>query len=253
MSAASKIISWQRNPLLFAREGLRFPELTGQQEDLLRALGDRCANQDAGVLAAVKGAPGTGKTTVQGVIALWRLFLASYTHVIVTAPTHWQLKEDWVPSLHSILGRADPIVRKAITPGPSGATFLTERSSCWGIRIRSGARADNFQGWMSPRMTFIVDEASGVPDDVIRLLTTVYPKQRGTLVLLMGSPMRVEGEFYERFVGRNDEGCLLGTWDAASSPLPDHKSLHGLKNSFGAESDVYRVRALGKFPLQGAV
>ncbi len=163
----------REDPLVFAREALMCidddetgpnnPRLTDQQAQLLLAVKKDMAlpMDERKKRVAVKSGQGTGKTTDEVILALWRVFLAVDNLVMVTAPTAVQVRDVWFAELGRILQNAHPFIRKACKV-TAMKCIIFGHVKTWGIWGRTATKAENFQGYHATQLTFILDEASGI-------------------------------------------------------------------------------------------
>ena len=102
------------------------------------------------------------------------------------------------------------------------------------------------QGLHSPNMLFIIDEASGVDDEIFEAargaMSTV-----GAKTIMTGNPTRLSGYFFDAFHKNREHWATLKVAGYESSRC-NVKELAQWKEEYGEESNFYRVRALGEFP-----
>lgn len=196
---------------------------------------------------AVRSGHGVGKST----LAAWLLIAFVLTRYpsksVVTAPTSQQLFDalfaevkHWItklpPDLQVLLDvKGDRIELKA---APDSA-FISARTS------RAEA-PEALQGIHSENVLMIVDEASGVPEPVFEAAIGSMSTE-GAMTLMLGNPTRTSGFFYDAFHGNSDSwwtkkvNCLDSTRVAPEFAKE-------VAQSYGEESNAYRVRVLGEFP-----
>jgi len=119
-------------------------------------------------------------------------------------------------------------------------------------RTARAEKPEALAGIHAENMLLIVDEASGVPE-------AVYETAEGTLstdgarVILTSNPTRTEGYFWNTHHRRSEEDSWVRLhFNAEMSPLADEKWLREMKEKYGTDSDVYRVRVKGDFPAASA-
>lgn len=97
---------------------------------------------------------------------------------------------------------------------------------------------------------FIVDEASGVPDEVFEVAEGALTKEN-VISLMTGNPTRLSGEFYR---SHHQSRHLWKTFhfSSADSALVSNDYATRIAKKYGKGSDVYRVRVVGDFPLAEA-
>jgi hypothetical protein len=230
-------------------DGIHNPELTKQQMKLLLAVkADTALPMDKRKKrVAVKSGQGTGKTTDEVVLALWRAFLAVDNLVMVTAPTAVQVRDVWFAELSRILQKAHPFIRKACKVTAMKCVIFNRKQ--WGIWGRTATKPENFQGYHANQLTFILDEASGIDREIIRTIKGTLTNT-DSLLVCAGNPNTRECAFFDMFY-KPSEASLWHkfTFNAEESPITDKENIRRIAQEFGKNSDVYRVRVLGEFPL----
>ncbi len=235
------------SPVVFAREVLGV-ELWAKQEEVLIAL-----TQHRRV--AVKAGNGLGKGFCAAVALLWFI----YTHqdsaiALSTAPTFRQVRH--------ILWRQ---VRRLYRPAAKvlGGKMLDTRWELADDRYAMGLSADSadqFQGFHSPNMFIVVDEAEGVSDEIYEAIESVMTSA-DPLLLLIGNPTTMTGAFRRAFY---EERRIYRpvTISALESPnvqagrvvipgLTTANWIEERREIWGGDTSVYRARVLGEFPEQG--
>lgn len=186
-------------------------------------------------------------TTVECVIASWRALQGVDSLVVVTAPTAQQIKDVWISEFRRLLQKAHPIMQ-AIFDVDNTKIRIMKRPT-WGIWTRSASRPQNFQGYHQDNLTFIVDEASGVERDILETIKGTLTNEN-SLLICAGNPNTRESAFFDMFYHpREKELWHKLTFNAEASAIVDKENLKRLEIEFGKESDIYRVRVLGEFPL----
>ena len=140
------------NPLAFAKDILRV-ELWSKQEEVLSALFENRR-------VAVKSGNGLGKGYCAAVAVLWFLYYHDPAIVLSTAPTFRQV---W----HVLWRQIRRLYRRA--PDVLGGKILDTRWELADARYAIGLSADTadqFQGFHSPNMLIVVDEAEGLSDEI---------------------------------------------------------------------------------------
>ena len=233
------------SPLVFASDILQ-AKLWSKQQDVLAALPDHRR-------VAVKSGNGLGKGYCAAVAVLWFLHCHEPAIVLSTAPTFRQVRH--------ILWRQ---IRRLYRPAREllGGKMLDTRWELAEDRYAMGLSAesaDEFQGFHSPNMLIVVDEAEGVSDEIYEAIEAVMTSADPRL-LLIGNPTTVSGAFHRAF---HQERHLYHTItiSALDSPnvqadkivvpgLTSSKWVQERKETWGEENPIYRARVLGEFPDQ---
>lgn len=247
------------DPLVFAEEALRCvdddefgpnnPRLTGQQTALLE-----CVKQETFLpmhkrrkRIAVKSGKGTGKTTCENILALWRVFLSVDNQVVITAPTDHQIKDVWFSEIRRILQNAHPMLQKACKITSKKVEILGRPN--WRIIGKTSSKPENFQGFHCPQLTIIVDEASGVDRAIFKVIKGTL-SNTDSLLVCAGNPNTRECSFFDMFYKPSEALTWHKfTFNAEDSPITDKENIRRLEVEFGRSSDTYRESVLGEFPI----
>ena len=235
------------SPVTFARDVLRVKLWAGQVE-VLEALTQRRR-------VAVKAGNGLGKGFCAAVALLW--FIHAHPDAAIalsTAPTFRQVRHILWRQVHQLYRRA---------PRALGGRLLDTRWEISGDRYAMGLSADSadqFQGFHSPNMFIVVDEAEGVAEEIYEAIESVMTSA-GSLLLLIGNPTTMTGAFRRAF---HEERRIYHTITISALDSPNVQAgkpvIPGLATArwveerreiWGADSPVYRARVLGQFPDQG--
>ena len=233
-------------PLEFASDVLGV-ELWAKQREVLSALVQHRR-------VAVKSGNGLGKGFCAAVALLW--FIHAHKDAAIalsTAPTFRQVRH--------VLWRQ---VRRLYRPNAQllGGKMLDTRWEISDDRYAMGLSAENadqFQGFHSPNMLIVVDEAEGVSDEIYEaieaVMTTADP-----LLLLIGNPTTVTGAFRRAFYEERQlyHNITISALDspnvqAGKTVVPGLTSARWVeerRETWGEDNPIYRARVLGEFPDQ---
>lgn len=194
---------------------------------------------------AVKSGKGPGKTTCSTIIALWRAFRNLDALTVVTAPTMRQCRDVFLVELRRRLDHAHPILRDMIRPTLSRVVIAGRRD--WGIKLVTANKPENAQGYHQPNMSWIAEEASGVPrpiiDQIIDTLTNI-----DSFFLQIGNPNTRDCAFFDCFHAKRHRWKCI-TLNAEQSPIVSQAHIEEVREEYGVDSDRYRVAVLGEFPF----
>jgi hypothetical protein len=127
--------------------------------------------------------------------------------------------------------------------------FTLNASPAESFAVGRTGRKENpeaLQGFHSPNLMFILDEASGIHDVVFEVAMGALSTP-GSRVLLTSNPTRLSGYFYDTHHVLRDRyrthkiSCL-------DSRLVSKEYPEDVAAEYGEESSVYRVRVEGEFP-----
>jgi hypothetical protein len=249
----------RRDPLTFAEKGLMCiddddsgpnnPKLTKQQKVLLNVVKEETflPMDERKKRVAVKSGHGTGKTTCENVLALWRAILSVDNLVMVTAPTAVQVSDVWFAELRRLMNNAHPFLKKMCKITTKKLTIFGHKE--WGILGRTATKPENFQGYHDKQLTFILDEASGISREIIQFIKGGLTNS-DSLLICAGNPNTRACAFFDMFY-KPSEAALWHkfTFNSEDSSITDKENIRRIGQEFGIQSDFYRVRVLGEFPL----
>ncbi len=225
--------NWQNDPAGYLRTVLK-ADIWERQEEIAEAVRDHKR-------VAVRSCHHSGKTFGAAALAHWWLAAFDPSLVITTAPTLRQVKDLlW----YEIAGHA----RRAGTGGKL-ATLSLEMSETRRALGFTTNEPERFQGWHSPNMLVIVDEASGVGEEIYQAIEGILTGPN-TRLLLIGNPNFPAGTFFEAFRSPLYQKFHISAFDVPERLLPAAWREERL-TEWGEESPAYQVRVLGNFPSQG--
>ena len=197
---------------------------------------------------SVRSGHGVGKSTAASWAMLWYLLTRYPVKVVVTAPTSSQLFDAlfaeikrWVkempPALSELLEvKSDRI---ELRPSPTEA-FISARTS-------RAEQPEALQGIHSDNVMLVADEASGVPEAVFEAAAGSM-SGHSAVTILLGNPVRSTGYFYETHNRLKDEWFTLHV-NCEKSKRVSKEFVREMAIKYGEESNAYRVRVLGEFPM----
>ncbi len=233
------------DPLVFAQDVLKV-SLWSKQKEVLAALPDNRR-------VAVKSGNGLGKGFSAAAAVLWFLYCHDPAIVLSTAPTFRQVRHILWRQIRRLYRPAREVLAGKML---DTRWELAEDRYAMGLSAES---ADEFQGFHSPNMFIVVDEAEGVSDEIYEAIEAIMTAADPRL-LLIGNPTTVSGAFHRAF---HQERHLYHTItiSALDSPnvvagkvvvpgLTSAKWVQERKETWGEENPIYRARVLGEFPDQ---
>lgn len=212
------------------------------QKQLLRAIarGER--------RIAVRSGHGVGKTTALSWAIVWFGITRFPQKTVCTAPTSGQLfdalaaeTKGWFKSLpETLLGlfeiKSEEIELKA-APEKSFIAFKTSKADT----------PEALAGVHSENVLLIGDEASGIPEQVYEAASGSMSGHNAVTVLA-GNPVRSSGLFFDAFHKLRDMWYTIHI-SCVGHPRISADFVEDMKRRYGEDSNAYRVRVLGEFPL----
>lgn len=245
---ADRIRAYAKDPNGFARDVLGLALWEGQIK-IVEACRDR-------LRVAVVSGHKIGKSTALAVLAIWYYCSFPGARVVITATTSRQV--DGI-----IWREVRRLVRRAKLPIPgaadihvlarSGLKDPDDFSEIVGFTAREAEAAAGISG---ANLLYLIDEASGVPDEIFEAIEG--NRAAGTVrVVMIGNPTRSEGEFFEAFHSKRD---LYQTFEISSEDTPNASGkgtpIPGLASrewidekirEWGRDSPLFKVRVQGRF------
>jgi hypothetical protein len=229
---------YRHDPVRFIREQLGYCPDTWQCE----VANDLAKNK----WVTVRSGQGVGKTALAASLMLWFLTVYPFPRVVATAPTQQQLRD----VLWSELAKwhtKSPILT-ALLKWTKTYVFVRNCETRWFAAARVAVRPENMQGFHEDNMLFVVDEASGIRDEIMEAILGTLTGENNKL-LMCGNPTRPSGIFYDSHNGKRGD-FIARRVNSEDSPRTNKENIDALAKAYGRGSNVYRVRVLGEFPLQ---
>lgn len=197
---------------------------------------------------AAKSGHGVGKSAFLSWLGLWGLTCWDDVKIPITAPTSAQLRD---------VIRSEILKWKDNLLSPFKETLKVTNDRVWyegssGFLVFRTARKEKpeaLQGFHSGKLIFLVDEASGVDDEIFQPVGGALSTE-GAVMVMTGNPTRNSGYFWSAF-NKNRDRWERFTFSSADSPLVSKEHIEDMKQEYGVESDIYRVRVLGEFGIKG--
>lgn len=246
-------LMWGLKPMKEGEAYERGKHMTPHQFELLTAI-ENAVNGKGKKRISVRSGHGTGKSTVLSWVVLWYLFTRKNAQVPCTAPTTGQI--------HDVLWKE---VAKWMQRMPEGVAELYEWSNeyirmkeapeTWFARAKTARKEapEALAGIHGDHVLFIIDEASGVPNEVFNVAEGALTEE-DALVIMISNPTRLVGYFYDSFHSdKNAWECLH--FNSEDSPIVDRAYVERIlfKAKGDKESDEYRIRVQGEFPKSDSV
>jgi len=239
MQLSELILTYERHPDLFVEDLLGVTPQDWQREMMAATLQHR--------KLSLRSGHGLGKTACCSWLMIWYLLTRYPVKVVCTAPSASTLYDGlmaetkrWVKELPTPIRTLLEIKsdRIELASSPTEA-FLSARTS----RAES---PESLAGIHSDHTMILVDEASGVPEQVYE---AAYGSMSGknAVVILIGNPTRSSGYFYETHTRLRDSWWTKKV-SCLDSPLVSPDFIAEMAEKYGETSNAMKVRVYGEFP-----
>lgn len=242
--AAMTIKAWLDDPVRFVRDVLGVKDIEPWQVTGLR-------NYSRESHISVRSGHGVGKSAWLS----WCVLHFTCTHfpckVPCTAPTAHQLEDVLWGELALWRRRMHPGLRELFEVTSDRMYLKLAPDECYAVaRTARKDNPDALQGFHSDNIMFVVDEASGVPDEIFQPLEGALSTP-GAKSIMCGNPTKPRGYFYDsHHKNRSHFFCMKVSCTESSRVHPNYIKKMG--DQYGIESNVYKVRVLGEFPDEQA-
>lgn len=196
---------------------------------------------------SIRSGHGVGKTTLCAWIALHFLLFRNNVKIPVTAPSSSQMRDGLIPEINKWMRKLPRFLKKNLNvisdriernPDPKNhfISFRTARAET--PEALAGIHADH--------VLVLVDEASGVPEPVYEAAQGTMSTQ-GAIIILIGNPTRTGGFFHKT------QTKLANRWFVRRIRCQDSTRvsptfIQSIIETYGENSNQYRIRVLGEFP-----
>ncbi len=231
------ITKYYFDPVTFVRDVFG-ADPTEQQVDVLQSI-----QRDRKV--SVRAGHGVGKSTLASWAVYWFLLTRPYSKIICTAPTFHQLYDilwaeaaSWRQKSTLITDLFDWKQRRI------EAKWSPEN---WWAAARTADKGESLTGRHAGHFMLIVDEASGVDDGIFEASEGMLTSEN-SYVLLLGNPTKNSGYFFN---SHNRDKALWKTHKLSckDSRLVAERYITDTRARYGEDSNFFRVRVLGEFPI----
>lgn len=224
---------------------------TWQQNLLLMGIEKAIAGDAPRKLSVVSG-HGTGKSASCSWVTLWFLYCFFESQVPVTAPTSSQMHDVLWKELAIWLTRM-PDEIKPLYEWSKDYVRMNYAPESWFARARTSTKENTeaIAGVHADHVAIIVDEASGVPEQVF--VTAQGALTSGNvLVVLISNGTRNIGYFFDTH-HRHAPDWQLFAFDSEESPIVDPQFVHDMEKQYGRDSEEFRIRVKRSFPMEGVM
>ena len=200
----------------------------------------------ANPMTSVRSGHGVGKSTVQAWVVIWFMTTRPFPKVPCTAPTQHQLFDILWAEVSKWL-RNNPALQNEMV-WTKEKVYMRGYPEEWFAVARTASKPDALQGFHADDLLFIIDEASGVSDPIFEPVLGALSTP-GARLLMCGNPTQLSGFFYDSH-HKNRASYATFHIDGRNSQRVPKEFVDRIIRMYGEDSDVFRVRVAGDFPLQ---
>lgn len=242
------LLAWAEDHVL-AVESLFSVELTDQQKDLVRNANSPTAR------VAVASCTGSGKTAVLSMLTFVYLMVLPDCRLLITSPSFNQLVRVFSAELEKWYRKMPQQFQDLFKVTREKVEYLGSKRHIHfaSLVTASVENKESLQGGHSENYVILADEASGISQEAFDILLGTLSTGKGGRFIQVSNPVRSSGRFYEIFTNKHaGKGWETMYFSAFDSPNVNKDWIDEMKNFYGVDSDLYRMRVLGRFPRVGA-
>lgn len=196
---------------------------------------------------SIRACHGPGKSALDAWAIQWFMSTRYPARVPCTAPTAHQLEDILWAELAKWL--------QAMQPWQRGLFRLTSERLEWAAapkesfavaRTARPEQPEALQGFHGANLLFVIDEASGVAEPIFQVATGALSAEN-SMVLMTANPTQSMGYYYDSHHSQRKRWHAMRV-SHADSPRVSDQYVEEMREKWGAESNVFRVRVLGEFP-----
>lgn len=197
-------------------------------------------------MTSVRSGHGVGKSTVEAWTIIWFMVTRPFPKIPCTAPTQHQLYDILWAEVNKWL-RNNPALKNELI-WTKEKVYMKDHPEEWFAVARTASQPDALQGFHAEDVLYIIDEASGVDDKIFEPVLGSLSTP-GSKLLMCGNPTQLSGFFYD---SHHKNVAIYQTYhiDGRDSSRVSPDFIQTIINMYGEDSDVFRVRVAGDFPLQ---
>ena len=225
------------------------------QLDILTAIRDGLLRVDEAIRLVAASGHGIGKSALVAWIIIWAFTTCPDTLGVVTANTETQLRtKTWARLgewFNMFIGR-DHFYLTATALLSRDPT----RERTWRIDMVpwSEKNTEAFAGLHNKgkRVLLVMDEGSGIPDKIYEVAEGAMTDANTEIIwCVFGNPTRNVGRFRELFDGKHAKFWRQWQIDSREVSITNKKQIAQWLETYGEDSDWFRVRVRGVFPRHG--
>lgn len=197
-------------------------------------------------MTSVRSGHGVGKSTVEAWTVIWFMVTRPFPKIPCTAPTQHQLFDILWAEVSKWLRHNKALSEEIVWTKEK--VYMKGYPEEWFAVARTASKPDALQGFHADDVLYIIDEASGVDDSIFEPVLGALSTP-GAKLLMCGNPTQLSGFFYDSH-NKNRSSYASFHIDGRKSSRVSQDFVQTIIRMYGEDSDVFRVRVAGDFPLQ---
>ena len=231
------ILYYSQHPVEFV-EDIIGVKPDAEQAKILQSVADNS-------MTSVRSGHGVGKSAVEAWVAIWFLSTRPFPKIPCTAPTQHQLFDILWAEISKWLRNAPGLQNEIVWTKEK--VYLKGYPEEWFAVARTATKPDALQGFHADDVLYIIDEASGVRDEIFEPVLGSLSTP-GARLLMCGNPTQKSGFFFDSHT-KNRAAYKTFHIDGRKSGRVSPEFVKKIVEMYGEDSDVFRVRVAGEFPL----
>jgi len=200
---------------------------------------------------SVRSGHGIGKSSSLAWLILWFLCTRDKPKVPCTAPTGQQLYDILWAEVAKWHRQMNPIFRFKLEVTTSRVYWKSHPKEAFAVaKVSRKESPESLSGMHGDHLLFIVEEASGVPDEVFQPVEGSLTGQ-SNFCIMAGNPIRNSGYFYD---SHHKDRTIWETlhYNSEDAERVDKVYPVRMAQKYGRDSNIYKVRVKGDFATQEA-
>lgn len=197
---------------------------------------------------SVRAGHGVGKSSIETWLILWFVLFHRNLKCPVTANSQDQLRDVVWAELSRWHRELPPFLRELVDITAERVVVKADPDGSFAVaRTARPERPEALQGFHAETLAFFIEEASGIEDIIFETAGGALSSEH-SWVFMFANPTRTTGYFHRsHHQNRQSWRCYHIPCHASSRVSPRYAEQ--VAAEYGDQSNVYRVRVLGEFPL----
>lgn len=201
----------------------------------------------------VESGHGTGKSSSLSMLIIWYLFCHKHAQIPCTAPSSDQMYDVLWKEIMVWIMKIRIQAFQELIEWTTTHIRMKEAPEVWFARAKTARKEapEALAGIHGTYVMMVVDEASGVPEEIYKTAEGALTNEI-ILVVLMSNHTRLIGYYHASHTSdKQNWQCLR--FNSEESPIVDWSYVERIATKHGKDSDEYRIRVLGMSPKEDAI